>query len=60
MTLESGVWKLWRSAPSPDFSQRFTGTFDPAGDTISGAWETSSDGVEWEYDFELTYIREPG
>ncbi len=55
MTLADGVWKLWRTAP--DFSQRFTGTFDAAGDTISGAWEISRDGTTWEHDFDLTYTR---
>ena len=57
MTLADGVWKLWRSASAPDFSQRFTGTFDAAGDTISGTWELSSDGSAWEHDFDLTYMR---
>jgi hypothetical protein len=57
MTLAGGVWKLWRSASAPDFSQRFTGTFDPSGDTISGSWELSHDGSTWEHDFELTYTR---
>ena len=57
MTLADGVWKLWRTATAPDFSQRFTGTFDTAGDTIAGAWEISHDGVTWEHDFDLTYTR---
>jgi hypothetical protein len=57
MTLVDGVWKLWRLASAPDFSQRFTGTFDAAGDTISGTWELSSDGSAWEHDFDLTYMR---
>jgi hypothetical protein len=55
MTLADGVWKLWRTAPG--FSQRFTGTFNPAGDTISGTWELSRDGSTWEYDFDITYTR---
>jgi hypothetical protein len=39
MSLEDGVWKLWRDEPdfSPlDFSQRFTGTFSTDGTTIVG------------------------
>jgi hypothetical protein len=52
MTFTDGVWKLWRNA---GFSQRFTGTFDSAGDTISGTWEASRDGSTWEHDFDLTY-----
>jgi hypothetical protein len=55
MSLADGVWKLSRSHPG--FSQRFTGTFNEAGDTISGAWEASSDGSTWEHDFDLTYTR---
>ena len=55
MSFADGVWKLWRDAPG--FSQRFTGTFAAAADTISGAWERSSDGSTWEHDFDLTYTR---
>lgn len=54
MSLSEGVWKLWRDAP--EFSQRFTGTFDD-GDVIEGTWEHSGDGVDWEVDFDLTYTR---
>ena len=55
MTLEHGVWRLWRIAPG--FSQRFTGRLDPAGDTITGTWEQSDDATTWERDFDLTYTR---
>jgi hypothetical protein len=55
MSLRDGVWKLWRDAP--DFSQRFMGTFSNDGTTISGRWEKSADGVQWELDFDLTYTR---
>jgi hypothetical protein len=61
MTLEDGVWKLWRDEPdfSPlNFSQRFTGTFSDDGNTISGAWEICHDDKTWEHDFDLTYTRE--
>jgi hypothetical protein len=57
MTLADGVWKLWRDAPLPDFSQRFSGTFDPSGESIVGAWEISHGGAPWEHDFDLTYSR---
>jgi hypothetical protein len=57
MTLAEGVWRLWRTASAPDFSQRFTGTFSTDGNTISGAWEISHDGSTWEHDFDLTYTR---
>jgi hypothetical protein len=58
MSLEAGVWRLWRDEPdfSPlDFAQRFTGTFSSDGETISGRWEICHDGTTWEHDFDLTY-----
>jgi hypothetical protein len=61
MTLDDGVWKLWREEPdfSPlDFSQRYTGTFGNDGKTIAGAWEICRDGKTWEHDFDLTYTKE--
>ena len=47
MTLADGVWKLWRSASAPGFSQRSTGTFDRPGHDL-GTWELSHDGSTWE------------
>jgi hypothetical protein len=55
MSLSKETWKLWREAPG--FSQRFTGTFSDDGRTIVGAWERSSDGTNWEHDFDLTYTK---
>jgi Protein of unknown function (DUF1579) len=55
MTFADNVWTLQRIAAAPDFSQRFTGTFDH--DTIVGQWQSSSDGMNWDPDFELTYTR---
>lgn len=60
MSLENGVWKLWRTEPdfSPlDFAQRYTGTFSGDGATIAGTWEIAHDGVTWEKDFDLSYLR---
>jgi hypothetical protein len=60
MSLEDGVWKLWRDEPdlSPlDFSQRFTGTFSDDGTTIAGRWEICHDRETWEHDFDLTYTK---
>lgn len=54
-TLHDNVWKLWRDAP--EFSQRFTGTFDASGDTIVGVWEMAQDGSTWKRDLEMTYTR---
>jgi hypothetical protein len=55
MSLEDGVWKLWRDGD--DFSQRFTGTFSEDGRRIEGRWEIARDGETWETDFDLTYIK---
>jgi hypothetical protein len=60
MSLEDGVWSLWRETPdfSPlDFAQRYTGTFSDDGATIVGRWEIAHDGSTWEHDFDLTYVR---
>lgn len=60
MSLEGGLWKLWRDEPdlSPlDFSQRFYGAFAADGATITGRWEICHDGETWEHDFDLTYTR---
>lgn len=55
MSLSDGVWKLWREWPG--FSQRFTGTFSEDGGTITGSWETSTDGSTWEHDFDIIYAK---
>ncbi|WP_326686940.1 MULTISPECIES: hypothetical protein [unclassified Streptomyces] len=60
MSLAHGVWTLTREAPdfTPlSFRQRFTGTFSEDTNTITGAWETGSDGGAWEHDFDLIYRR---
>jgi hypothetical protein len=50
MSLCDGVWKLWHDAPG--FSQRFEGAYSDDWMTISGRWEKSADGVQWELDFD--------
>jgi hypothetical protein len=55
MSLSDGVWKVWREAPG--FSQRFTGTFGDDGKTITGRWELSRDGSNWEPDIDMTYTK---
>ena len=57
MTFDDNVWTLERYAAAPDFSQRFTGKFDEDARTIIGRWESSSDGSNWNDDFDLTYTR---
>lgn len=55
MSLEDGVWRVWREAPG--FSQWFAGTFSRGGTLIRGRWEKSGDGRAWDTDFDLTYTR---
>jgi hypothetical protein len=55
MSLDDGVWKLWRDGPP--FSQRFTGTFSEDGSRIDGRWEIAEDGTTWTTDFDLTYTK---
>ena len=55
MSLEDAVWRQWRDAPG--FSQRFKGTFGEDGNSITARWEKSSDGSNWEHDFDLTYTK---
>lgn len=54
MTLDDGVWSLWRDAPDP-FPQRFTGKFSDDAKTIAGRWEKKEAGSDWDTDFDLTY-----
>jgi len=55
MSLSSNTWKIWRDFPG--FSQRFIGTISDDGMSIRASWEKSSDGSQWEYDFDLTYTK---
>lgn len=55
MTFSGGIWTMWREFPG--FSQRFHGTFSDDNNTITAYWEKSSDGSNWERDFDLTYTR---
>jgi len=58
MSLEDGVWTLWRDEPdfSPlDVRQRYTGTVSDDGRSITGASEICHDGSTWEDDFGLSY-----
>jgi hypothetical protein len=51
--LDGDTLRIQRDAPG--FNQRFTGTFDDAGTTITGTWEKSEDGLAWTKDFDLVY-----
>jgi hypothetical protein len=60
MTVDDGTWILLRDKPdfTPlDFYQRYVGQFSADGSTITGRWETSPDGVSWEKDFDLNYVK---
>ena len=55
MSFSNGTWKMWRE--SPDFCQRYEGTLSHDSHTITAHWEKSSDGTNWEHDFDLTYTK---
>lgn len=57
MSLDGGVWKMWRE--SPGFSQRMTDTFSADGNSITCHGEVSRDGSTWEQDLEVSYTRQP-
>lgn len=54
MSLEDGIWKMWRDGEP--FNQRFTGHFSEDGNTITGRHENDHSG-EWATDFDVTYTR---
>jgi len=55
MNFKDNVWSWSRTAP--EFSQRFTGTIAPDGNTIVGKGEILKEGAKWEKDLDLTYRR---
>ena len=55
MSIDDGVWKLWRDGAP--FAQRFTGTFSGDGNTITARWEIAEDGTNFTTDFDLVYRR---
>ncbi len=55
MSFEDGTWKIWRN--SPRFSQRYEARVSPDGNAIHAHWEKSSDGRNWEHDFDMDYKR---
>jgi hypothetical protein len=55
MHLGNRVWELWRDAPG--FSQRFTAHLSEDHNTITGSWQKSFDGTNWEHDFDVSYRR---
>jgi hypothetical protein len=59
MTFDGRAWTLQRapSGPHSDFWQRWIGEFSEDGNTITGRWENSDNGSDWQLDFYLTYRR---
>jgi hypothetical protein len=55
MSLDGGVWKMWRD--SAGFSQRVTGRFSDDGNVITCHGELSRDGSHWDQDLDVTYTR---
>jgi len=55
MSLQEGVWRMWRDAPG--FRQRMTGTMSDDRNTITVHGELSKDGAHWEQDLDLVYTR---
>jgi hypothetical protein len=65
MAFDGHTWTLERTKPdftSLDFHQRYVGTFSDDLRTITGEWQSSTNGREWSRDFGLSYRRasEPG
>jgi hypothetical protein len=56
MTLDDGVWTLWREGP--DWPQLYIGEFSEDGNTIIGRWERGESlGAPLQHDFDLSYRR---
>ncbi len=55
MSFKDGTWKIWRN--SSGFFQRYEATVSPDGNSIHAHWEKSSDGKQWEHDFDMHYTR---
>ncbi|MEV4757688.1 hypothetical protein AB0J86_21600 [Micromonospora sp. NPDC049559] len=56
MTFAGREWRIWREAPG--FNQRFVGTVTADEASIDARWERSEDGVTWDLDFGLSYVRQ--
>jgi hypothetical protein len=54
--IRGAEWEMWGQA-GPDFHQRFIATFSDDGKVITGAWQRSSDGFDYEVDFDVTYFK---
>jgi len=60
MTFDGQAWTLERTKPDFTplaFHQRYVGAFNDDRTAITGEWQSSADGHEWNRDFRLTYRR---
>jgi hypothetical protein len=56
MTLDGGVWTLWREGP--DWPQRYVGELSEDGNAITGSWQRGESlGAPLQHDFDLSYRR---
>ena len=55
-SVDDTTWQL--TSGSRDFSQRFTGTFADAGDTIHGEWQLRRGDANWAKDLTIAYRRQ--
>jgi hypothetical protein len=56
MSFKDKVWKFWGQA-APQFYQRAENKFSDDGDSITGRIERSTDGKNWELDFNTQYTK---
>ena len=56
VSLEDGVWRMWREEPG--FDQRFSATL--AHDCFEGLVELARTPGDWRHDMTVTYRRRPG
>ena len=53
VSLEDGVWRIWRDAPG--FDQRFVATIAP--DSFEGVYQLARTPGDWQDDLKVTYTR---
>ena len=55
MSLAGDVWNIWRNAAG--FHQRFAGHIASDRRSIAARWEKSTDGADWQVDFDMAFSR---
>jgi hypothetical protein len=53
VSVEDGVWRVWRDSPA--FDQRFSATLAP--DSFEGGFELAETPGDWQHDMKVTYRR---